>query len=421
MQWSEDRVRAVLSAIFEAAVARADPRRVVAAALPTPPAGRTVVVGAGKAAASMAASVEAAWPNRQLAGLVVTPYGHAVATKWIGVVEAAHPVPDENGVRAAARILESVRGLGPDDLVIALLSGGGSSVLTLPAPGITLADKQAVNRELLRSGATIHEMNAIRKHLSAIKGGRLAQAARPARVATLAISDVPGDDPSVIASGPTVGDASTLAEVREIVGRYGIALPPSVVAYLATAPETPKPWEVDGEVRLVATPGAALAAAAQAARGLGLQPLVLGELEGESRDLGIVMAGIARSVRTRGVPIEPPAVLLSGGETTVTIRNAAPGRGGRNMEFLLSLAIALDAAADVWAMACDTDGKDGTEDAAGAIVAPDTLARARGYGFDPRAALEFHDSFPLFDALGDVVRTGPTYTNVGGFRAVAIL
>ncbi len=419
MRLDDAAARRALRAMFDAGVAAADPRRMLAAHLPEKPAGRCVVVGAGKSAALMAAALEEAWPDVALEGLVVTRYEHALPTRRIEVVEASHPVPDAAGEAAARRILDRVRGLGPDDLVLALISGGGSALLALPAPGLTLADKQAVNRALLLSGATIHEMNAVRKHLSAIKGGRLAAAAAPARVVTLAISDVPGDEATVIASGPTVPDPSTLAEVLEIIGRYGIELPAAVAAYLARGEETPKHGALAADFRLIATPAMALAAAATEARRHGLAPLVLGDaLEGESRGLGTMMAGIARSVRAHGQPLAPPAVLLSGGEATVTIGRGPAGRGGRNTEFLLGLAVALGGAPGIWAAAGDTDGIDGTEDAAGAIVAPDTLARARAAGIDPRAALEGHDSYSLFAAIGDLIRTGPTLTNVNDLRAV---
>lgn len=417
-------MRAVLRSMFDAAVASADPRRVLAAHLPAPPSGRTIVVGAGKSAALMAAALETAWPDVPLEGLVVTRYGYTVPTKRIEVMEAAHPVPDANSQRAAERMLERVRGLGADDLVLALISGGGSSLMALPAPGLTLADKQAVSEALLASGATIHEMNTVRKHLSAIKGGRLALAAAPARVVTLAISDIPGDDPADIASGPTLADESTVAQVREIVGRYALRLPPAVIAFLKEAKEaaeTPKPGAFPEDVRLIATPSQALRAGADRALELGFAPLILGELEGESRDLGIVMAGIARYVRVHGLPLAAPSVLISGGETVVTIGDGPAGRGGRNMEFLLSLAIALDGAANIWALAGDTDGRDGSEDAAGAIVTPDTLQRARAAGLDPRGVLDRHDSFTLFDAIGDIVQTGPTLTNVNALRAVVIV
>ncbi len=423
MGWDDGRARAALRQVFDAAVAAADPRRVLARHLPPLPVGRVVVVGAGKSAAIMAAAVEEAWPDADLQGVVVTRYGHAVPTRRIEVIEAAHPVPDANSEAGARRVLDSVRGLGPDDLVLALISGGASSLMALPAAGIALADKQAVNRALLASGATIAEMNCVRKHLSAIKGGRLAAAAAPAPVVTLAISDVPGDDPAVIGSGPTVPDPTSFADARALLARYGISPSPAVAARLARDDdETPKPGSLpQAAFQLIATPAMALAAAAAAARGLGLAPLVLGDaLEGESREMGTVMAGIARSVATHGLPLAPPALLLSGGETTVTIRHGLAGRGGRNTEFLLGLALALAGAPCIWAAAGDTDGIDGTEDAAGAIVTPDTLTRARAAGLDPRAVLDGHDSYALFDAIGDLIRTGPTLTNVNDVRAVLV-
>lgn len=420
MHPSDGQIRTALRAVFDAAVASADPRRVLAAHLPPPPSGRTVVVGAGKSAGLMAAALEDAWPQVPLEGAVVTRYGHRVPTQRIEVIEAAHPVPDENGERAATRMLELVRALGPDDLVIALISGGGSSLLAKPAEGITLADQQALAEKLLASGASIHEMNAVRKHLSAVKGGRLALAAQPAKVVTLAISDVPGNDPATIASGPTVPDPTTLNEVRAIVARYSIELPRRVATFLETARETPKPGDFPVDFRLIATPAQALQAAAAAAREFGFAPVVLGELEGESRDLGIVMAGIARSVGLHDAPAAVPAMLISGGETVVTIGSAKAGRGGRNMEFLLALAIALEGAPGVWAIAADTDGRDGTEDAAGAFIAPDSLERARNAHLDSSRLLDCHDSFTFFEAIGDLLVTGPTLTNVNALRAVAI-
>ena len=428
MAWEEMAAREILRAVFDAAIASADPRRVLAAHLPPVPRGRVVVVGAGKSAALMAQAVEAAWPEVPLSGLVVTRYGHAVPTRRIEVVEAAHPVPDAAGEAAARRILGLVQGLQPEDMVLALISGGGSALLALPAPGVTLADKQAINRALLASGATIGEMNTVRKHLSAIKGGRLAACARPARLVTLAISDVPGDDPAVIGSGPTVPDPSTTEEAREILARYRITPPPAVRAHLASAAaETPKPGDLPhASFQLIATPALALAAAAARARDASLTPLILGDaLEGESRELGTVLAGIATSVRRNGLPLSPPALLLSGGETTVTLAadaapGAAPARGGRNTECLLGLALALAGAPGIFALAGDSDGIDGTEDAAGAIITPTTLARARAAGLDPRAALAAHDSYGLFAALGDLVVTGPTLTNVNDIRAVLI-
>ena len=423
MAWTDHEARAALRAVFDAAVASADPRVVLAGHLPPPPKGRCVVVGAGKSAAVMAQAVEAAWPEVDLSGVVVTRYEHNAPTSRITVREASHPVPDANGEAAAREILAAVQGLGPDDLVLALMSGGGSALLSLPAEGISLADKQAVNRALLASGATISEMNAVRKHLSAIKGGRLAAAAAPARVVTLAISDVPGDDPAVIGSGPTVPDPTSFADAIGLLARYGIAPPAAVAAHLArAAEETPKPGSLpNAEFHMIATPLMALDAAATAARKLGLTPLILGDaLEGESRELGTVMAGIARSVKAHGQPLPGPALLLSGGETTVSIGRGPAGRGGRNTEFLLGLAVALGGTPGIWAVAGDTDGIDGTEDAAGALIGPDTLARARAAGLDSRAVLAAHDSYSLFDTLGDLMRTGPTLTNVNDFRAILI-
>lgn len=423
MAWDDGQARSALRKIFNAAVAAADPLVVLARHLPERPKGRIVVVGGGKSAAVMAAALEAAWPDADLSGVVVTRYEHAVPTRKIRVIEASHPVPDAHSEEGARALLEAVQGLGPDDLVLALMSGGASSLLALPAPGLTLADKQAINKALLASGATISEMNCVRKHLSAIKGGRLAAAAAPARVVTLAISDVPGDSPAVIGSGPTVEDPTTFADARALIARYGIEPSRQVAARLAQhEDETPKPGSLAHcEFRMIATPAMALAAAAEAARTLGLTPLILGDaLEGESRELGTVMAGIARSVATHGLPLAAPAVLLSGGETTVSIGKGPAGRGGRNTEFLLGLAVALAGDRGIWAAAGDTDGIDGTEDAAGALVTPDTLARARAAGLDPRAVLAGHDSYSLFSALGDLIKTGPTLTNVNDCRAVLI-
>ncbi len=423
MDWDDTSARHALRAVFDAAVAASDPLVMLARHLPVKPQGRCIVVGAGKSAAVMAAALEAAWPDVTLSGLVVTRYGHAVPTRHIEVMQSSHPVPDANSEIAARRILATVQGLGPDDLVLALISGGGSALMALPAPGLALADKQAINRALLASGATITEMNCVRKHLSAIKGGRLAAAAAPARMITLAISDVPGDDPAVIASGPTVADATTYADARALIARYGITPSPAAAARLAAgADETPKPGALPhSEFRMIATPALALAACADAARALGLTPLILGDaIEGESREAGIVMAGIARSIATHGQPLRAPALLLSGGETTVTIGATKPGKGGRNTEFLLATAIALAGAANIWAIAGDTDGIDGTEDAAGAIITPTTIARARAAGLDPRAVLAAHDSYSLFDRIGDLIRTGPTLTNVNDIRAILV-
>ncbi len=422
----DGRARAALRSLFDAAVASADPRVVLARHLPEPPkSGRVVVVGAGKSAAIMAAAVEAAWPELPLSGVVVTRYGHGYPTQRIQVLEASHPVPDAAGAAGAERILAAVRGLAKDDLVLFLVSGGGSALTTLPAPGLTLDQLMAVNRALLASGATINEMNCIRRHLSAFSGGRLALAAHPARVVTLAISDVPGDDPAAIASGPTVPDPTSFADARALVAHYGLALPEAVVAHLARAEEeTPKPGDprlAGAEYRMIATPMLALRAAAEKARGLGLTPLILGDaLEGEARELGKALAGIALSARTHGVPAAAPCVLLSGGETTVTIGKEGGGRGGRNSECLLGCTVALAGAEGIWALMGDTDGIDGSEANAGAIAGPDTLARARAAGMDPRAVLARHDSWGLFQALGDLVETGPTLTNVNDFRAVLV-
>jgi glycerate 2-kinase len=423
MAWNDESARAALKTLFDAAVTAADPRRVLAAHLPPKPKGSCIVVGCGKSAAVMAAALEDAWPDVALQGSVVTRYGHAVPTRQIEVIEASHPVPDANSERGARRLLERVRGLGQDDLVLALISGGGSALCAAPAPGLTLADKQTINRALLASGANISEMNCVRKHLSAIKGGRLAAAARPARVVTLAISDVPGDDPAVIASGPTVPDPTTFADARAIIARYGIEPSAAVATRLQRATdETPKPDDLpNSEYHLIATPMMALSRMAETARGLGLEPLILGDaLEGEAREMGVVLAGVARSIRAHGRPLAPPAVLLSGGETTVTLGRESAGHGGRNTEFLLSLAVALGGAAGIWAIAGDTDGLDGMDDIAGAIATPDTLARARAKGFDPRAMLAGHDGHTLFDAIGDAIRTGPTLTNVNDVRAILI-
>jgi len=414
--------RVLLRSLFDAAVAAADPAVIVPQHLPAPPKGRTIVVGAGKAAAAMAAAVEAHWKG-PLEGLVVTRVGHGAPTERIRVLEAGHPNPDAAGMAAASEILAMVKGLTSDDFVLALVSGGGSALLALPAGEVTLADKQTITRALLKSGARIDEMNAVRKHLSAIKGGRLALAAAPARVLTLIVSDVPGDDLSTIASGPTVADRATLADAREVLKRYRIDLRPGVAAHLADPMnETPKPGDprlARVENRLIATPRGSLLAAARVAREAGYAPLILGDaIEGEARECAVVHAGIALSAARNGEPARPPCLLLSGGETTVTIRGQ--GRGGRNSEFALSLALALDRREGVYALAADTDGIDGFESAAGAIVAPDTLARARAKGFDPRARLDDNDSHSLFAALDELVITGPTRTNVNDFRAILI-
>jgi glycerate 2-kinase len=413
--------RALLRAMFDAAVGAADPLQRVPAYLPERPPGRVVVVGAGKASARMAQAVEQAWDG-PLSGLVVTRYGHAVACERVTVVEAAHPVPDAAGARAARQILELVSGLSADDLVLALISGGGSALLALPAPGITLADKQAINTALLRCGASIETMNQVRKHLSAIKGGRLAAAAFPATTVGLLISDVPGDDPAVIASGPTVPEESTPAEALAALANYNVLVPPAVRAHLETTPGCPGPHDPRmARVRnhVIAAPQQSLEAAAAVARQAGVTPVILSDsLEGEAREVGIVLAGIARQVRRHGQPATAPCVLLSGGETTVTVRGT--GRGGRNVELLLALALALRGASGMHAIACDTDGVDGAEEVAGALVGPDTLRRAEQLGVSAAAALAGNDGHGFFGALGDQVVTGPTLTNVNDFRAVLI-
>ena len=417
--------RALLRELFDAAVAAADPAHCLPHWLPGPPAGRLVIVGAGKAAAAMAAAVEAHWRGdlERISGIVVTRYGHGLPTRCIEVVEASHPAPDAAGQRAAARLLQAVHGLTADDLVLVLLSGGGSALLAAPMAGITLDDKRGVTKALLACGANIGEINCVRKHLSAIKGGRLALAAAPARVLTLAISDVPGDDLSTIASGPTVPDPTTCADALEIVDRYGIELPAAARAALQDGrAETPKPGNpgfARCESHIIATAQASLAAAAELARSRGIVPLVLGDaIEGEAREAARVLGGIALSCATHGVPLAAPCVLLSGGETTVTVR--AAGRGGRNAEFLLGLALALGGHPHISAIACDTDGIDGSEDNAGAMVLPDTPARAIAAEIDLRTRLAQNDAFSVFSALGDLVVTGPTRTNVNDFRAILI-
>lgn len=371
----------------------------------------------------MAATLEDTWPAVALSGTVVTRYGYAVPTRHIEVIEASHPVPDANSEKGAWRLLERVHGLSPDDLVIALISGGGSALCAAPAKGVTLADKQAMNQALLACGANIAEINTVRKHLSAIKGGRLAAAAAPARAVTLAISDVPGDDPAVIASGPTVPDPTSFADARALIGRFRLDPPPGVRARLAhDADETPKTGSLpNAEFRLIATPMMTPKKAAAAAHGLGLTPIILGDaLQGEAREMAIVMAGIARCVRTHGQPVAPPAVLLSGGEPTVTIGKGPVRHGGRNTELVLALALALTGEPGIWALSGDTDGLDFMDDVAGAIATPDTLIRARARCLDARAMLAGHDCHSFFGAISDLVRTGPTLTNVNDFRAILI-
>ena len=413
---------AFLRDLFACALAAGDPTARLPALLPAPPRGRTLVLGAGKAAAAMARAIEDHW-RADLGGLVVTRYGHALACRRIEVVEAGHPVPDENGVRAARRMLELARSAGSDDLVLCPISGGGSALLPAPIMPLTLQDEQEINRALLTSGASIGEMNCVRRHVSQIKGGRLAAACHPAQVVTLLVSDVPGDDPADIASGPTVPDATTCADALAVIERHRVEAGQAVLDVLRSGRgESVKPGDVrlaKAETRMTATPRLALEAAAERARLAGVEPYILADdIEGEARDVGKVMAALARNVARRGEPFRPPCVLLSGGETTVTVRGG--GRGGRNVEFLLSLAIALDACPNVYAIACDTDGVDGTEEIAGAVLAPDTLARARALGLDARQRLAANDGHAFFGALGDSVVTGPTLTNVNDFRAIFV-
>ena len=412
----------LLRRMFDAAVAAAQPALCLPPHLPPPPKGRTIVIGAGKASAAMARALEDHWSG-PLEGLVVTRYGYEVPCDRIEIVQAAHPVPDAAGIEAAQRIRQLVTGLTADDLVIALISGGGSSLLVAPGEGLTLADKQAVNTALLHSGASISEMNCVRRHLSSLKGGRLAAVCHPAQVLTLLISDVPGDDPIDIASGPTVADPTTCADALAIVERYRITVPPAVRHLLESgAGETIKPGDprLQGiQTRMITAPQIALEAAAQVARDAGITPYILGDsLEGEARDLGKAMAGITRQVALHGQPFQTPCVLLSGGEATVTLRGT--GRGGRNVEFLLSLGVALNGLPGVYALAGDTDGVDGAEEIAGAILTPSSLQRAWALGTNPRSSLDNNDGHGFFQALGDAVVTGPTLTNVNDFRAILI-
>ena len=422
---SQETPQALLRRLFDAAVASAQPSLCIPPHMPSPDevgAGRLIVIGAGKASAAMARAVEDHWRG-PLSGLVVTRYGYAVPCERIEIVEAAHPVPDAAGLAAAERLLQLVQGLQPQDLVLCLISGGGSSLLPLPAPGLTLDHKQDVNRELLKSGATISEMNCVRRHLSAIKGGRLAAACHPARVLTLLLSDVPGDNPIDIASGPTVADPTTCEDALAIIRRYGIQVPPAVREVLESGRgESIKPGDprlARASVRMIATPQMALEAAATVAREASYAPYILGDaLEGEARDVGKVLAGIALQVAERDQPVPAPCVLLSGGETTVTLRGN--GRGGRNVECLLSIGIALNGHPRIHALAGDTDGVDGQEDIAGAYLAPDSLARAWALGIKPRDSLANNDGHGFFEALGDSVITGPTLTNVNDFRALLV-
>lgn len=422
MNDSQINPRELLQRMFATAVAAAQPDLCIPRFMPEPPKGRLIVIGAGKASAAMARAVERNWPS-PLEGLVVTRYGYSVPCQHIEIAEAAHPVPDLAGELASRRILELVSGLTADDLVLCLISGGGSALLTLPAAGISLENKQTINRSLLKSGATIAEMNCVRRHLSAIKGGRLAAACRPARVVNLIISDVPGDDPVNIASGPTVADATTCEDALAILRRYGIDVPQRAIDLLQSgAGESVKPGDARLpriETHLIATPQMALEAAAKVARDAGVACHILSDsIEGEARDVGKVMAGIALQVKRHGQPFPAPCVLLSGGETTVTIHG--DGRGGRNVEFLLALAIALQGEAGIYGIAADTDGVDGIEEIAGAHLAPDTLARAWAKGIRPADSLVRNDGHSFFSALGDSLVTGPTLTNVNDFRAILI-
>ena len=416
--------RQFLLDLYGSAVDAVSAEKCLPAFLPEPPVnGRTLVIGAGKGAAAMARAVEKHWKG-DISGLVVTRYEHGIDCQRIEVIEAAHPVPDEAGRKAASRMMEMVQGLTENDLVLCLISGGGSSLLALPAPGITLEQKQAINRALLKSGAAISEMNCVRKHLSAIKGGRLALACAPARVVTLLISDVPGDDPGIIASGPTLPDATTCADALAVLRKYSIEIPGSVREHLeSNRGETPKPGDerfARNQHSVIAIAQDALEAAAAHASAVGITPYILSDgIEGESRDVAIVHAAMAKQVAARGQPFQRPCVIISGGETTVTVRGS--GRGGRNAEFLLSLAVALEGHADIHAIACDTDGIDGSEDNAGALYGPDSLARAEAQGLRARSLLENNDGYGFFSALNDLVVSGPTRTNVNDFRAVLIL
>jgi glycerate 2-kinase len=430
----------LLEHLYQVAVARALPEKILAQHLPPPPKGRTVVIGAGKAAGSMTLAMELAWPqNAPMTGLMITRYHHtppaydqfkAELSKLgkqprIELVEASHPVPDQSGLDATRRLMSLVSELSADDLVICLISGGGSALLTQPIAGMSLAEKQAINSALLRSGANIGEMNCVRKHLSVIKGGRLAALCAPAQVLTLAISDVPGDDPSVIASGPTVPDETRCIDALAILDRYAISLPASIRTQLQQGLlETPKPGDAAFarcQTKVIATPQQSLQAAADAARAQGLAAYILSdEIQGEARDIGYMHAALAKQVSRQNQPFAKPCVLLSGGETTVTVR-AAHGRGGRSVEFLLAATLELAGRENIWVLSADTDGIDGTEDHAGALCGPDTLARAQKLGVSAQAALDANNAYSFFDAIGDLLVTGPTFTNVNDFRALLIL
>ncbi|RMI17816.1 glycerate kinase type-2 family protein [Sinorhizobium meliloti] len=414
--------RQFLESLFASAVSAADPERVIAANLPERPKGRTVVIGAGKGAAQMARALESVWEG-PLSGVVVTRYGFGAHCKNIEVLEASHPLPDEGGLKASKRLLAAVSDLTGDDLVVALICGGGSALLPAPPPALSLEDEIAVNRALLASGAPISAMNAVRKHVSLIKGGRLAAAAHPARVVSLVVSDIPGDDAALVASGPTIADAASREDALKIVERYRLALPEKVMRWLASAAaDAPRPSDprfARNEVQLIASAGVSLEAAASRARAAGIEAVILSDaIEGEARDVGLVHAAIARETALRGRPFPKPALLLSGGETTVTVRGE--GRGGRNSEFLLSLALGIDGIGGISALAADTDGIDGSEDNAGAFADHTTIARLLARRLDAAALLHKNDSWAAFDALGDLFKPGPTGTNVNDFRAVLI-
>jgi hydroxypyruvate reductase len=407
-------MRALLEESFRAAVGAADPLKILGAELPQPPKGRTFVAAAGKAAAAMAAAVEASWRG-ELGGIAITRYGHGLPTKKIRLVEAGHPVPDEAGEKAAGEILAEVKALGERDLLLALLSGGGSSLLSLPAPGVSMAELKTLTRELLRCGASIQEINTVRKHLSAIAGGRLAAASR-APVIALIISDVTGDDPTHIASGPCAPDPTTIEDAQAVLAKYRLA-------FAGPFSESPKPGDAmwsKTRNRVIATAHRSLEAAAEVFRAQGVQAIILGDtVTGEAAEVAKVYAALVREVRAHGKPWKPPLALISGGECAVTVRNDG-GRGGRCAEFLLSLAIELGGVADVWALAADTDGIDGSEDNAGAFVTPDTLSRAQARGVGARQCLAANDSYGFFAALGDLLVTGPTRTNVNDYRAIVV-
>lgn len=414
--------KSFLTAIFNAAVAAADPAKTIRDHLPAKPKGRTIVIGAGKGSAQMAAAFEKVWDG-PIEGLVVTRYGYGAKCERIEIIEAAHPVPDAAGLEASRRLLEKVRGLTEDDLVVALISGGGSALLPSPAAGLTLADEIAVNEALLASGAPIAAMNTIRKHVSTIKGGRLAAAAHPARVVSLVVSDIPGDNPALVASGPTVPDLGTREDALASIAAYGMKLPASVMAHInspaADAPSPVDPRFARNEVHLIASAGVSLEAAAAEARCQGIEAVILSDsIEGEAREVGSVHAAIAREVATRNRPFGKPVLILSGGETTVTLR--AKGKGGRNSEFLLAFAIAIGGLEGVHALAADTDGIDGSEDNAGAFADGSTVSRMRAAGVDSKAMLAGNNAWTAFNAVGDLFVPGPTGTNVNDLRAILV-